>query len=123
MEAISMLVRTRSRLCVAACLVSLGSSGCAAAVSDANAMAELDRLRAAVRQSEERMATMQTHQHQLSQQLATLSALVGAMEKEASVRREEIARNKENIVGSVTATVSIPAQPAQPALPPSELEF
>lgn len=118
-----MLVRIRSRLCVAACLVSLGSSGCAAAVSNANTMAELDRLRAAVRQSEERMATMQARQHQLSQQLAAVSALVGAMEKEASVRREEIARNKENIVGTVTATVSIPAQPAQPALPPSELEF
>jgi hypothetical protein len=85
-------------------------------------MVELGRLRAAVRQSEERMAAMQAHQYELSRQLGVLSAFVGAIANDAA-RREEMARKKANLAGNAAATVSIPAEPAVPIPPPSDLEF
>lgn len=120
-----MLVSALVRRCFAAfCgFAALGCSACSSSVSNDATMAELGRLRAAVRQSEERMAVMQAHQQKLMQQLAVLSAFVGAMAQDASVRRDEMARKKESFAGNAATTVSIPAQPTAPVPPPPDLEF
>jgi hypothetical protein len=120
-----MLGNVRVRRCLAGffAVVSLCCSGCATVTPPDETMAELGRLRAAVRQSEERMAAMQAHQHELSRQLAVLSVFVGTIANDAAARRDEMARKKENLAGNAAATVSIPAEPAVPIPPPPDLEF
>lgn len=122
-EAISMFVRVSiRRWLVAACgVVSLGGGGCAGTLSNDEAMAQLAQLRAAVRQSEARVVTMQAQQVELSQQVTLLSALVGVMANEAA-RRDELVRKKQGFTGNPAASASIPVDPTkQPDSP--DLEF
>ncbi len=100
----------------------LGCFGCAGAVSNDETMAELGRLRAAVRASDERMAAMQAHQEQLTQQLTLLSTFVGIMANETA-RKAEMARKKESLVAGPATSVSDPADPVKPAQQSNDLEF
>lgn len=120
-----MLVTDRVRQClVALCSVaSLQVAGCAAmAPRDPETMAELERLRAAVRQSEERVVVMQARQAELTQQLRVLSAFVGAIAHEAAARRNETNVMKPGFTGNPITALPPPVEPAkQPQSP--ELEF
>lgn len=117
LEAISMLVSACVRRCfIALCgAVSLSSVGCATTVSNDETMAEIARLRAAVRQSEERVVAMQAQQAELTQQIRFLSAFVGAMANEAAMRHNEAAQSKPGFTGN-------PPPPLEVAKPP-DLEF
>jgi len=113
-----MLVSVRVRRCFAPVLgvLALGTSGCAGTMSNAETMAELDRLRAAVRQSEERVVAMQAQQAELAQQLRLLSAFVGAMANETAVQK------KQGFTGNAAASAAMPIEPVkQPQSP--DLEF
>jgi len=123
LEAISMLVRVRIRRCFVAvsAVVSIGSAGCAGTFSNDETMAEVERLRAAVRQSEARVVTMQAQQAELSHQMTLLSALVGVMVNEAA-RRDEMARKKQGFTGNPAASASNPVDPTKPPDSP-DLEF
>lgn len=123
LEAISMLVKGRIRrsFVVICGIAALGSAGCAGSLSNDETMAELERLRAAVRQSEARVLAMQAQQVELSQQLTLLSALVGAMSNEAS-RRDEVARKKQGFTGNSAASAAMPVDPTKQAESP-DLEF
>lgn len=113
-----MLVTVRVRPClVALCgVVALASLGCAGTMSREETMAEIDRLRAAVRQSEERVATMQVQQLELTRQVTLLSALMGAMSTEAA------AQKKQGFTGNAAASVVIPKDPPKKEDSP-DLEF
>ncbi len=118
-----MLVPVRiRRTFVALCgVVALGSAGCAGTLSSDETMVELERLRAAVRQSETRVVVLQAQQVELSKQLTLLSALVGVMASETA-RRDEMARKKQGFTGNAAASAAIPADPTkQPDSP--DLEF
>lgn len=118
-----MLVLVRLHRCfVVICgVVSLGSAGCAGTLSNDETMAELERLRAAVRQSEARVLAMQVQQTELSQQLTLLSMLVGAMSSEAT-RRDETAGKKQGFTGNPAAAAAMPADPTKQDESP-DLEF
>lgn len=79
-------------------------------------MAELERLRAAVRQSEERVVAMQAQQAELTEQLKRLSLFVGAMANEVATQK------KQGFTGNAAASIVLPAEPAKPVQPP-DLEF
>lgn len=112
-----MLVNAPVRRCFAAVcgIFSLAGSGCAATFSNDETMAELERLRAAVRQSEERVVTMQAQQAELARQLRLLSAFVGAM-------ANEVAHKKQGFTGNAAASTVMTTQPTKPLQSP-ELEF
>lgn len=120
-----MLVTDRFRQC----WVALGSvalllvAGCAATTPrDPETMAELERLRAAVRQSEERVVLMQAQQAELTQQLRVLSAFVGAMANDTAARRNESNVKKQGFTGNPITPLSPAVEAAkQPESP--ELEF
>lgn len=120
-----MLGTDRVRQClVALCSVaSLHVAGCAAAMPrDTETMAELERLRAAVRQSEERVVAMQAQQAELTQQLRLLSAFVGAMANEAATRRGETNLKKPVFAGNPITPMPLAGEPAKQQESP-ELEF
>lgn len=116
LEAILMLVAAGVRRCFTA-LCGAGAllgAGCAATVSNDATMAEIERLRAAVRKSEERVVAMQAQQAELTQQVRLLTAFVGAMANEAAKNRREAAQPGQGFTGN--------PPPAEPIKPP-DLEF
>lgn len=103
--------RCFTALCGAGALL---SAGCAATVSNDETMAEIERLRAAVRKSEERVEAMAAQQVELTQQVRLLTAFVGAMANEAAKHRHEAAQPRQGFTGN--------PPPAEPIKPP-DLEF
>jgi len=124
-----MLVTDRVRQClVALCgVTSLHVAGCAASMQrDEETIAEIERLRAAVRQSEERVVVMQAQQAELTQQLRLLSAFVGAMANDAALRRTESRAETNPKAQGFTGNPITPLSPTvEPAKRPDspELEF
>lgn len=124
-EAMLMFVTDRVRQClVMLCgVASLQLTACAASMQrDAETMAEIERLRAAVRQSEERVVTMQAQQAELTQQLRLLSAFVGAIANDAAIRRAETNPKVQGFTGNPIAPISPPVEAAKRPDSP-ELEF
>ncbi len=124
LEAMAMLERVRVRRCfVAVCaVVSWCGAGCASTMSNEETMAEIVRLRAEVRQSEERVVAMQAQQAELSQQLRLLSAFVGAMANATAVHEAETTQKKQGFAGNPTNSVAVPVEPPKTQQSP-ELEF
>jgi hypothetical protein len=125
LEAISMRVCVGIVRCfVGVCgIVALGSAGCASTLPNDDTTRELERLRAAVRQSDERVVAIQAQQVELTQQVTVLSAFVAAMANEAAARRDEAARKKPSLpAGNAAASALKPAEPPKPPDSP-DLEF
>lgn len=124
LEAMAMLERFRVRRCfvVVCAVVSWGGAGCASTLSHEETMAEIERLRAAVRQSEERVVAMQAQQAELSQQLRLLSAFVGAMANATAGREADATQKKQGFSGNPTNAVAVPVEPPKTPQSP-ELEF
>lgn len=106
----------RRHFAAACVLISLAGSGCAGTLSNDETMAELERLRAAVRQSEERLVAMQAQQAELAQQMKLLSAFVGAMANEVATQK------KQGFTGNAAAPAVMTNQPTNPPQSP-DLEF
>lgn len=124
LEAMAMFERVCVRRCfVALCaVISWGGAGCASTLQNDETMAEIERLRVAVRQSEERVVAMQAQQAELTQQLRFLSAFVGAMANATVVQQAEIAQKKQSLPGNPTNAAATPAEPTKSPQSP-ELEF